>query len=154
VDDVAVVPAAPLGVTAAAAGTTITVNWSASSGMAGYTVERSADGTTGWGQVGTTTGATTLADAGLPNATTYHYRVIATSGVGDSAPSAAASATTVPAAPAGMTATAVSDTLISLSWADVSAETGYLVERSADGTGGWTTAGTVAATRRRSRSAG
>ena len=42
-----------------------------------------------------------------------------------------------PPAPGGMAATAVSISEIDLSWNDVSNETGYLVERSPDGSSSW-----------------
>src|SRR6266446_4313296 len=51
------------------------------------------DGSTGWTQVGTSSG-TTFSDTGLSAATRYFYRVIASNSVGDSAPSSTASAST------------------------------------------------------------
>ncbi len=44
---------------------------------------------------------------------------------------------TAPAAPTGLTATAVSPTQINLAWNDVSGETGYRVERSPNGSNQW-----------------
>ncbi len=45
---------------------------------------------------------------------------------------------TTPTPPTGLTATAISDTRIALSWADnATSETNYTVERSANGTSGW-----------------
>jgi hypothetical protein len=49
------------------------------------------------------------------------------------------------ATPADLTASAASSGSINLSWSDVSGETGYRIERSPDGTGGWTVVGTVGA---------
>ena len=46
-------------------------------------------------------------------------------------------AQTPPSAPTGLTATAISSTQIDLSWNDVSSETGYRVERSANGSNAW-----------------
>ena len=43
-----------------------------------------------------------------------------------------------PPAPGGVTATSISTSDIDLDWTDVAGETGYRVERSADGTTGWT----------------
>ena len=50
---------------------------------------------------------------------------------------ATAGATAAPSAPTGLTATALSQTRIDLSWNDVDDETGYRVEKSASGAGGW-----------------
>lgn len=58
---------------------------------------------------------------------------------------AAINAVTVPSQPTGLSATAVSQTQIDLSWNDVDGETGYRVEWSADGSTGWAEAGSVAA---------
>jgi titin len=97
--------------------------------------------------VGTTgPDVTSFSNTGLAASTTYYYRVVATSPNGDSAPSAVAGATTVaPPAPTGTTATAVSSSRIDVAWQDVLGESGYLVERSADGVSGWTQVGTTAA---------
>jgi phosphatidylinositol-3-phosphatase len=43
-----------------------------------------------------------------------------------------------PSAPTGLTASAISPTRIDLSWTDTSSETGYRVERSSNGSTGWT----------------
>ena len=88
-------PAAPTGLSATpASASQINLGWTASSGAASYKVQRSPDGSTGWAQVGTSA-TTSFSDSGLTPSTTYYYRVIATNGVGDSAPSAVASATTL-----------------------------------------------------------
>jgi hypothetical protein len=72
-------------------------------------------------------------NSGLSPSTPYSYRVKATNGAGDSGYSNTASATTqgtVPAAPTGLNATAVSSSQINLTWTDnASNETGYVVER-------------------------
>ena len=79
-----------------------------------------------------------MSNTGLTAATTYHYRVRATNGTGPSAWSNVATAQTtgtVPAAPTGLTATAVSSTQINLAWTDTATnETGFEIERSPDGT--------------------
>ncbi|HYT77700.1 MAG TPA: fibronectin type III domain-containing protein [Actinomycetota bacterium] len=48
-----------------------------------------------------------------------------------------------PPSPSGLTAVAASPTEIDLTWADVTAETGYRVERSLDGSTDWTTVATT-----------
>ena len=88
-------PAPPTGLTATGLdASSISLRWNAASGGAtSYKVQRSPDGTNGWAQVGTST-TTSFTDTGLAAATTYYYRVIASNSVGDSAPSAVASART------------------------------------------------------------
>jgi subtilase family serine protease len=55
-------------------------------------------------------------------------------------------APTAPVAPTGLTATATSSSQINLSWnADSGASNGYLIERSPNGSTGWTQIGTTAA---------
>jgi len=62
----------------------ITLSWTGVANEAGYKIERSADGSTGWSQVGTTTAdVTTFHNVGLTANTTYFYRVRAFNG-GDS----------------------------------------------------------------------
>ena len=89
---------------------------------------------------------------GLTASTSYYYRVVATNASGASAPSAVVSATTdapppppPPAAPGGVSAVAVSASEIDVGWLDVAGESGYQVERSANGVSGWTQVGTAGA---------
>jgi len=93
-------PAPPTGLTATGVdASTISLSWNASSGGAtSYKVQRSADGSTGWAQVGTST-TTSFTDSGLAPATTYYYRVIASNSVGDSAPSSVVSGKTATLVP-------------------------------------------------------
>jgi fibronectin type 3 domain-containing protein len=119
-------------------------------GETGYRVERAPSGTTDWAAVGSAARDNlTFADSGLDSSTSYSYRVVATSRNGDSAPSAVVSATTtaspVPAVPTGVTAVAVSSSQIDVTWQDVSGESGYRVERSLDGVGGWSVVATTGA---------
>jgi len=87
-------PAAPTGLSAGALDATdISLSWTGSSGATSYKVQRSADGSTGWTQVGTSA-TTTFTDSGLSASTSYFYRVLASNGTSDSAPSNVASATT------------------------------------------------------------
>ena len=110
------VPAAPTGLTAAKDGRfAIGLSWTAPAVAAGrapatgYEIEWSANGTDGWTDLTTITGAATVTheDSGLDAGTTRHYRVRATSSAGAGAWSASASATTdANAAPAFDPATA------------------------------------------------
>src|SRR5207248_70648 len=107
----------------------------------GFVVERSTDGIN-FASVGTVAdpAATGYSDTNsLDPATTYWYRVRATTAGANTPPSNAATATTqllVPPAPTGLTAVPVagSSTAVQLNWADRSGnETGFQVERSTDG---------------------
>jgi hypothetical protein len=131
-------PAPPSDLTAVASGgTVIDVSWrDNASNETGFVLERSA--TPDFAAPTTRSFApdvTTFRDSGLTPATTYHYRVKATNGSGDSDWSAAASATT-PAAPAppstptGLSATATGASSIDLRWTDTSNdETAFVLER-------------------------
>lgn len=141
--------AAPTSLTATAISSTqINLAWTDnSSNEDGFQVERSPNGSTSWTLIATTAAnATTYSNTGLTEATTYYYRVRATNASGNSGYTSVASALTYPAAPTSLTATAIDDTQTDLSWTDNSAgETGFKVERSANGTTGWTQIGTTAA---------
>ncbi len=126
-----------------ASGTTATVSWTAVTNATSYLVERSPNGTTGWTSVGTTA-STSLQDPGLANGTAYFYRVTSSNSTGSAAPSNVVSVTIAPAAPL-LTATVASDTQVNLDWNAVAGATGYLVQRSANGTSGWTQVGTTPA---------
>lgn len=150
-------PSVPQGVTALAAGmTAVDLSWQASTddtGVAGYRVERSADGAA-WTPIADTS-FTGLSDGGLAPGSTWWYRVRAYDAAGNvSAASAAAAATTLadttaPSAPQGTTAAAASYTSVDVSWlasTDDVGVTGYRVERSADGGASWVLAASTAAT--------
>ena len=96
------VPGAPTGLTATAMGATqIDLSWTApadegSSAIAGYRIEWSADGASGWTELEDDTGDadTSYSDEGLSSKTTRHYRVSAVNSFGAGPPSDSASATT------------------------------------------------------------
>jgi chitodextrinase len=130
-------PSVPTGLAANAASMTeVDLSWAAASdpggAVAGYTVYR--DGTA----VGTST-TTTYADTGLTAGTTYSYAVDAFDSAGNhsaaSSPPVSATTpgdTTVPTAPASLTATAVSSGRVDLSWSagsDPDGVSGYRVYR-------------------------
>src|SRR5439155_13836122 len=69
----AVAPAAATNLTASAASSSsINLSWIGSSGASSYKIQRSADGSTGWSQVGIST-TVSFTDTGLSPATTYYY---------------------------------------------------------------------------------
>ncbi len=122
----------------------VALSWTAATGATGYSVQRSTNGGSTWVSAGTTaSGVTTFTDTGLTEATSYSYEVLGTNSVGNSAPSAIKSAATLPTAPSGLTATAVSGSQINLSWTDHStAAVYYYVAQSPNGTT-WTTVGSI-----------
>ena len=80
---ITVAPAAPTNLAASAVSSTqINLTWTGSSGATGYLIQQSLNGSTGWTQVGSTSGGstTTFQQTGLSAGTTYYYRVIATLG--------------------------------------------------------------------------
>ena len=109
-----------------------------------YRLERSPNGSTEWSEIANLpANSTAYNNTGLTCGTTYYYRVRAYR-AGDglySAYSNVANATTgpcPPAAPGDLSATAVSTSRIDLAWTDNAAdETAYLVERSPNGSTGW-----------------
>jgi fibronectin type 3 domain-containing protein len=120
----------------------INLTWNAVTGATGYVVQRSTTSGGPYTTVGSPTAAS-FADVGLGEATTYYYVVQATAGAVTSATSAEVSALTMPAAPAGVSATAVSDTRINLTWLSVTGATGYVILRSNTSGGPYTTVGSA-----------
>ncbi|GIO11312.1 endoglucanase [Cohnella xylanilytica] len=140
------VPAAPAGLSATAGNAQISLSWTASAGATGYNVKRATTSGGPYTTVATGVTATSYADTGLTNGTTYYYVVSATNAAGESPNSAQVSATptaapTVPAAPAGLSATA-GDTQVSLSWTASAGATGYNVKRATTSGGPYTTVAT------------
>ncbi|QTA89953.1 Dockerin domain-containing protein [Desulfonema magnum] len=119
-------PADPSGLTASAVSETeITLSWTDNSDdETGFKIYRG-------GELITTAAAnaTSHGDTGLTCGTNYDYQVIATNDAGDSSP-VSASGSTFPCPPSGLTAQAVSETEITLSWTDNSDdETGFKIYR-------------------------
>jgi hypothetical protein len=63
--------------------------------------------------------------------------------VDDTSPDAPATFMTIPAAPATLNATSTGTTSIQLTWPDVAHDTGYLIERSPNGSNSWVQIGTT-----------
>lgn len=143
-------PPPPTSLTAGAtSSSTINLSWANDPpSINGITIERQT-GTGAWAAVANVSPtATTYTDTGLTKATAYNYRVRTfTDLIGD--PSNVATATTFdtpPNAPAGLMATPLSQTQMTLSWADTSNnETGFKIERKTGTTGTWAQIGTSAA---------
>jgi titin len=134
-------PAAPTGLSATAVSSSqINLAWTDNaSNETGFRIERSTDGV-GFSEIGVVgANVTTYASTALSAATPYWYRVRAYNGVGSSAfvgPTSTTTLSVAPAAPTGLSATAVSSSQINLAWTDnASNETGFRIERSTDGVG-------------------
>ncbi len=115
-------PAAPTGLGATAGDNQVSLAWVGSPGASSYIVKRgTASGTYDQTVNGVT--STSYVDSTAVNGTTYYYVVSAWNTLGESANSVEVSATpqlplTPPAAPTGLTATAISRSQINLTWAD------------------------------------
>ncbi|KAB2861094.1 MAG: hypothetical protein F9K46_08945, partial [Anaerolineae bacterium] len=129
---------------------TIFLTWNdASFNESDFRVERSTDGINNWVQIGTV-GANLVGylDNGLPCGATYYYRVRAYRAeyMIYSAYSNVANVTTsaCPAVPTNLTATTLSQTSIRLNWIDnANDETNFGIERSPNGTSGWSQIGST-----------
>jgi fibronectin type 3 domain-containing protein len=138
------VPAAPTGVSATAVSASqVNLSWSATTGATSYAVQRSATSGGPYSTVGSPA-TNSFSDSGLTAATTYYYVVLAVNGSGSSAPSAQVSAVTMPAAPTGVTATAVSASQVNLSWTATTGAASYTVQRSTTSGGPYSTVGSPA----------
>ena len=146
-------PGPPRDLTATAASSSaIDLSWtpprsSGSSAIIGYRIERSSTRTGGWREIEDDTGdtRTTYQDTGLSPNTTYYYRVSAINSFATGDPSNVDDAITqrdVPDAPRRLTAQARGVSAIDLAWTAPSSSgtapvTGYRIQWSSTGTGGW-----------------
>jgi titin len=147
---VSLLPVAPTLLTAlpGSDGTRIEITWkNNSTNVDGHYVYRRTEGQSKFTEIhhSTKTGVTGYADFGLTPGTKYYYYVSVYNSLG-SDDSNILSATTTgmppvvkPAAPSSLTAEAVSNSQINLSWKDNSSnETSFVLERSLSQTGGYT----------------
>ncbi|MGQ9801671.1 MAG: DUF7948 domain-containing protein [Candidatus Saccharicenans sp.] len=141
-------PAGPTNLTATAVHERrVNLNWTDNSGgETGFRVERK----TGGGNWSTLTNlaanVTSYPDTSVVESTTYTYRVFAFNGSGDSAASNEATVTTpaltVPLAPSGLEAIALSASSVRLNWVDNAYnEDGFLIERKTGTGGSWSQVG-------------
>ena len=110
----------------------ISITWSAVAGAAYYKLYRSTDGRL-FDQIGENIAATVIVDSGLAANTSYEYRLESCNDNGCSGRSSVVSATTAPATPSALTASAQSDSAISITWSAVAGATYYKLYRSTDG---------------------
>jgi hypothetical protein len=146
-------PAAPTNLAASAVSSTaINLTWrDNSTNEQGFRIQRNTGGTT-WAHVGTgSPNLTSYLHSELTPGTTYTYRVLAfgaggtLSDVSNTASAATPGGSAGPAAPTGLTATANSQSKITLGWTDRSSnERGFRIERRT-GSDAWTQVGMVGA---------
>lgn len=141
------VPAAPAGLTATPGNAAVQLQWTAVTGAASYNVKRATTANGPFVTVGANVTATSYADAGLTNETTYYYVVSAVNAAGESVNSTVVNAKptagiTAPAAPLALAAVA-GDAQISLSWTASAGATSYNVKRAVVNGGPYTTVGTA-----------
>jgi fibronectin type 3 domain-containing protein len=126
------VPDAPVDLQATGGNSQVALTWGASTGATGYQVQRSTDGGGPYAAVGSPT-ASSYADTGVTNGTTYYYVVVAINDAGDSAASAQASATpdaatAAPSVPSGLLSSA-GNAQVGLTWTVSTGATSYHVKR-------------------------
>ena len=110
----------------------ISLSWSAVADATHYKLYRSATSEGSFAQIGGDIAATDYVDnSGLAANTSYYYQLAACNGNGCSSRSSAVSATTAPETPETPTATAQSESAISISWSAVAGATHYKLYRSA-----------------------
>ena len=139
-------PATPAGLaTTVNSSSQITLNWTASANATGYQIWRNG------ASIATLGAVTNYVNTGLTASTLYSYQILASNASGSSALSNVVSATTSSnntvnlVAPSGVSAQMLSANQVQVNWTDTSSgETGYLVQRSTDGTT-WSTVATLAA---------
>jgi hypothetical protein len=130
--------------------TSISLSWTArtGTGYAGYSIERSSDGVN-FAQIWTTssTSTTSYTSTGLSDNQRYFYRLRCryTGGTSFSRDFRALNTTTKAGAVTNLNTMSISQTQITLDWTDAAGEGTYRIQRSANGTSGWTTVGTVPA---------
>jgi uncharacterized delta-60 repeat protein len=115
----------------------ICLTWNNVAANEGYRVERSLDNTTWPTNFSTLKDVTSYCDTSVLAGTVYYYRVSPKNIVnGYSTASNVQSTTTTPAAPATITAAAISNTLVELAWSSSQSATKYRLERK-EGSGSW-----------------
>ncbi|MEM7222104.1 MAG: M6 family metalloprotease domain-containing protein [Pseudomonadota bacterium] len=136
-------PAAPSDLTVASVGTDfVQLTWADNAtDELGFQLERRPQGTSSWTLIADLpANSQGYSDTNLPSGASFDYRVRAYSGAGDSAYDGPVGATTtapsIPAAPSGLSAAAITGTRVDLSWGDAATnENGYRVRRAANGGG-------------------
>lgn len=142
-------PAAPTGLTAGTLTTSsIAMSWTdVATNEANYIVQRSTNGSSYSNYRTLAANVTSFTDTGLPDNTTYYYRVYARNATGRSSNSNAINASTLLAAPDDPTMliiTGVNTSSVTMIWNDQSdSEVGFLIERSTESGTGFSSIGST-----------
>jgi fibronectin type 3 domain-containing protein/regulation of enolase protein 1 (concanavalin A-like superfamily) len=134
-------PAIPAGLTALAGDGTISLDWTASTGATSYNVKRATTPGGPYTTLASGVTGTSYDDNDLPSGATYYYVVSGVNAVAESANSTEASATTIPAAPTGLTTTP-GNGQVTLSWNAAAGASGYTILRATSLNGPYTTLAT------------
>jgi fibronectin type 3 domain-containing protein len=145
---VSIPPAAPTGLTATSAANSVTLSWTAATGVPNsYNIKRSTTSGTGYTTVGTTTVPTVTFTDSVLGGQTYYYVVTAANGGGEGSPSSEVSASptlAAPVTPIGLTATP-GNAQVALNWTASSFATTYSVKRATSSAGPYTVIATTTA---------
>ncbi|MCL2640063.1 MAG: fibronectin type III domain-containing protein [Phycisphaerales bacterium] len=120
--------------------TSITLGWTAQSGLSSYTLQYRAVGTETWTTRSPAPGtsASSITVSGLTSSTQYEFRLTANTADG-SAPSEIIRVWTNPIAPQSFTSTATTPNSVALSWTAQAGLTSYTLQYRISGTSTWTT---------------
>ncbi len=145
------IPGVPTSLAITTASTSqLNLSWSDGSGSGStdsYTIDRSLSSGSGYSQIASGVTATSYNDTGLSAGTRYYYRIKAVNTEGTSAYSSIENRFTLPNQVSGLSASAVSNTQINLSWNNpTGTEAGYKIERSTSSGSGYSQIGTTAST--------
>jgi cellulose 1,4-beta-cellobiosidase len=135
------IPAVPGTLSLTAGNGRVELSWTASTGATGYTILRATDAAGPYAEVATGVASTNYTDTGLESGTTYYYRIHAANDSGASGDGSEVGATTIPAAPSVLSASA-SNGRVALAWTASLGATGYTVLRATDTDGVYTAVAT------------
>jgi fibronectin type 3 domain-containing protein len=136
------IPAIPTGLSATPGDAQVALSWAASSGATSYNVKRGPNSGGPYTQIAAPTATAFTDNISVTNGTTYYYVVTAVNSAGQSGNSTQASAmpaasVTIPATPAGLSATA-GNAQVTLSWSASSSAVSYRVKRTTANGGPYT----------------
>jgi autotransporter-associated beta strand protein len=137
----ATIPAAPATLSLTAGNGQVDLAWTASPGATGYKVLRATEAAGPYTEVATNVTSTGYTDTGLDSGTTYYYRIVALNDSGASMDGSEVGATTIPAAPAVLSASA-GDGRVDLAWTASTGATGYTILRATEAAGPYTAVAT------------